>query len=131
LGARWGIYTESSFRNGLKAILEKSFGVTVKNFTEIDEEGFVFGRKAQVELDVIIHNGLLILCEIKSSMSQSDIFIFSRKAEFYEKQHHQKVDRKLVISPMVDERARQFAETYGIEVYSHSLDVEVEAKTTA
>jgi len=68
LGARWGIYSEASFRSGLKAILEQSFGVTVKNFTEIDEEG--------------------------------------------------------------DERARQFAETDGIEVYSHSFDVDVEAKTT-
>ncbi|MEE6162383.1 DUF3782 domain-containing protein [Cylindrospermopsis raciborskii DSH] len=26
-GSRWGLYSEASFRNGLKAILGQSFGV--------------------------------------------------------------------------------------------------------
>ncbi|MGQ9484847.1 MAG: DUF3782 domain-containing protein [Desulfosoma sp.] len=39
LGARWGLLSEASFRNGLKAILEESFGVEVRNVTEYDEKG--------------------------------------------------------------------------------------------
>ncbi|MGH8477330.1 MAG: DUF3782 domain-containing protein, partial [Methylococcales bacterium] len=57
IGARWGIYAEESFRNGLAAILEKSFGVEVLNVTEYDDQGEVFGRPDQIELDVIMRNG--------------------------------------------------------------------------
>ena len=45
LGARWGIKSESSFRNALVGILEKSFDVQVLNITDYDDEGEVFGRR--------------------------------------------------------------------------------------
>jgi hypothetical protein len=123
LGARWGLYSEQSFRNGLKGILEESFGVEVRNVTDFDEAGEVFGRPDQVELDVIIQDGMLILCEIKSSISKSDMYTFDRKVSFYEKRHGRKATRKMVISPMVDGRAQQVARKLGIEVYSHADDV--------
>ncbi|HDQ70553.1 MAG TPA: DUF3782 domain-containing protein [Chloroflexi bacterium] len=124
LGARWGLQTEASFRNALAGILEDSFGVEVINVTEFDDEGEVFGRPEQVELDVIIQDGLLILCEIKSSMSKSDMYIFERKVRFYEKRHERKVDRALVISPMVDQRAQDVARKLGIEVHSYADKVD-------
>ena len=76
LGARWGVYSEASFRNGLQAILVESFGVEVLNLQESDPEGEVFGRPDQVEIDVIIKNGLVIVCELKSSISKSDMYGF-------------------------------------------------------
>jgi hypothetical protein len=124
LGSRWGLYSEASFRNALKGILGDSFGVEVINFNGFDLDGEVFGRPDQVEIDVIIKNGLLILCEIKSSMSKGDMYIFDRKVAFYEKQHHRVVNRKLVICPMVDSRALPIAENLGIEIYSYPEDVE-------
>ncbi len=57
LEARWGLYSEASFRNGLKAILEDTFGVSVQRYEGYDDQGMVFGRPDQVELDVIIANG--------------------------------------------------------------------------
>jgi hypothetical protein len=126
LGARWGIFSEESFRNGLRAILEESFGVQVVNVTEYDDDGLVFGRPDQVELDVIIYNGMLILCEIKSSMSKSDVHIFDRKTTYYEKRHNREATRKMIISPMVDKRALGLAKKLGIEVYSHSYDVSLD-----
>jgi len=123
LGARWGLYSEQSFRNGLKAILEESFGVEVLNINEYDEAGEVFGHPDQVELDIIIRDGILILCEIKSSISKSDMYTFEKKTAFYEKRHLRKATRKLVISPMVDERALQAAQKLGIEVYTHADEV--------
>ena len=123
LGARWGLQTESSFRNALAGILGESFGVEVRNETLRDEAGEVFGRPDQVELDVIIHNGLLILCEIKSSISKSDLVIFERKVRFYERQTQRHADRLIVISPMVDRRAYTLATELGIEVYSYAEDV--------
>jgi hypothetical protein len=123
IGARWGMLAESSFRQALAGILEKSFGVQVLNVTEYDDEGVVFGRPDHIELDVIIHNGLLLICEIKSSMSRSDMYIFERKVRFYEKRHQRQVNRLLVISPMVDARAVEIATQLGIEVYSDSIEV--------
>jgi len=124
LGSRWGLHTEQSFRSALKAILEDSFAVEVQNVTEFDEAGYVFGHPDQVELDIIIKDGLLIICEIKASMSRSDVYTFGRKVEFYEQEHQRKATRKLVISPMVDEYAQRVAKKLGIEVYSYAEAVE-------
>lgn len=125
LGARWGLHTEASFRNALKGILQESFQVEVLNITEFDETGEVFGRPEQVELDVIIQNGLVIACEIKSSISRGEVYIFDRKVAFYEKLHQRTVNRKMIISPMVEDQARRVADTLGIEVYSHAEDAEL------
>jgi hypothetical protein len=118
LGSRWGLYSEESFRSALKGILEESFRVQVVNVNDFDEAGEVFGRPDQVELDIVITNGSVIACEIKSSMSKSDMYSFDRKVAFYQKRHERPASRKLVISPMVDDRARPVAEALGIEVYS-------------
>ena len=122
LGARWGVASEHSFRNALKGILEQSFGVEVLHINEFDDEGLVFGRPDQVEIDLIIRNGEVILCELKSSMSKSDMYTFDRKAQYYERRHQRPVQRKLVISPMVHPTARPVAEHLGIEVFSYVED---------
>jgi len=125
LGARWGLNSESAFRKGLRAILEGSFGVKVERYEDYDHEGTVFGRPEQVELDVIIHNGTLILCEIKSSMSKSDMYSFWRKKNFYEKKHDRKTNRIMVISPMIDDYARSAAKDLDIEVYGYADSVKL------
>ena len=94
------------------------------NVNEFDDEGFVFGRPDQVELDIIIKNGTLIICELKSSISKSDMYIFERKVRFYEKNHKRQVSKMIVISPMVDERAKPVAEKLGIDVYTSAENVE-------
>jgi hypothetical protein len=124
LGARWGLQSERAFRNALAGILEGSFGVEVLNINEYDDAGEVFGRPEQIELDVIIKNGLLIICELKSSIDKAGMYGFERKARFYEKRHQRTASRLMVISPMIDPRAQKVAERLGIEIYSDSLDVE-------
>jgi hypothetical protein len=123
LGARWGLASEASFRSALKGILETSFGVEVINVNEFDDEGTVFGVPDQVEIDIIVRNGELILCELKSSMSKSDIYTFARKVEYYQRRHGREVSRKIVISPMVRPEARPVAERLGIEVFGYAEDV--------
>ncbi len=124
LGSRWGLQSEKTFRDALAAILEKSFNVQVVNVNEYDDRGEVFGRPDQVELDVIIHNGTLIICELKSSIDKAGMYIFERKARFYEKRHQRTANRLMVISPMIDARARKVAEQLGIETYGDSILVE-------
>ncbi|RME51488.1 MAG: DUF3782 domain-containing protein, partial [Caldilineae bacterium] len=123
LGARWGLHTEESFRNALRGILEETFDVQVVNVNEYDDSGEVFGHPDQVEIDLIIKNGTLILCEIKSSMSKADMYTFERKVRFYEKRHDRQANRTLVISPMVDDSAKEVATKLGIEVYSYAEEV--------
>jgi hypothetical protein len=40
LGARWGIFSEESFRNAVKEIAEKEFGARVERWTRDDERGY-------------------------------------------------------------------------------------------
>jgi len=127
LGARWGMQSERAFRDALAGILVESFGVKVINVNEFDDAGEVFGRLDQVELDVIIKNGLLILCELKSSMSKSDMHTFERKVRFYERRHKRQATRMIVVSPMIDDRARRVGAQLGIEMYPDSLDVPASA----
>ena len=131
LGSRWGLYSEASFRNALKGILEDSFGVQVLNVNEFDDQGEVFGRPDQVEIDVIVKNGLLILCEIKSSIDKGGMYIFDRKVAFYEKRHQRKANRKIVICPMVDDRAKPVAKNLGIELYSYADSVDLDNNLTS
>lgn len=123
IGARWGLASEQSFRAALKGILERSFGVEVLNINDFDDSGVVFGRPDQIEIDVIITNGSVILCELKSSISKADMYIFDRKAAFYEQRHQRAVTRKLAVSPMVRPNVRAVAEKLGIEVFSYAEDV--------
>ncbi|KOR32968.1 hypothetical protein TI05_03900 [Achromatium sp. WMS3] len=123
LGSRWGLQSEKAFRDALAGILEKSFGVQVLNVNEYDDQGTVFGRPDQVELDVIIMNGLLLICELKSSIDKAGMYIFERKARFYEQRHNRTANRLIVISPMIDARARKVAENLGIEIYGDSSEI--------
>ncbi|MEM2367676.1 MAG: DUF3782 domain-containing protein, partial [Candidatus Bathyarchaeia archaeon] len=124
LGACWGLHSEESFRNALKSILEESFPVKVERYINYDKEGIVFGRPDQIELDLIIKNGEIIVAEIKSSMSKADVYAFLRKLDFYQSKEGVKVSRAIIISPMVDPKAKEVALKNGIEVYSYAEDVE-------
>lgn len=97
--------------------------MNVDPYEDYDHDGKVFGRPQQVEMDVIIHNGTLILCEIKSSMSKSDLYAFWRKKNFYEEKHGRKASRTMVISPMIDDAARSAAADLHIEMYGYAEDV--------
>lgn len=93
---------------------------------DYDDEGIVFGRPEQVELDIIIRNGQLIACEIKSSMDKAGIHAFARKVDFYEKKHQRQAQRRIVITPMLDPRAAPVAQRLGIEVYCDADEVSAE-----
>ena len=126
LGARWGIGSERAFRHALAAVLTESFGVEVLNINEYDDVGEVFGRPDQIELDIIVRNGTLIIFELKSSTDRSQLYIFSRKIAFYEKRHQRTADRKILVSPFIHPRAQELAQELGIETYGDSSEVDLE-----
>jgi hypothetical protein len=126
IGARWGVATEHSFREGLRGFLEQDYGLTIQRYVQQDPEGIVHGFPATVEIDVVVHNGKVYLAEIKSSTSVNDMYAFLRKVAFYEKKEACKVTRKMVISPMVEPKAWEVAKSMGIEVYSYPSKEEIE-----
>ena len=123
LGAQWGLLSEDAFRNGLAAILTDELGFRVEKYEDYDNSGSVFGQPEQVEMDVIIRNGLVIAIEIKSSVSRGDLALFQREVAFFEQTKNITVNRKFFISPFVDPNAVELAAAMGIELYTHSLDI--------
>lgn len=119
LGARWGLDTEESFRQGMRAILG-DVGFKVERYLVYDHAGKVFGRPDQVELDMVVRDGKLMLIEIKSSAGRADVAIFARKADFYEEREGRKAERRILISPFVEEGARKLAMAMDIEIYTRA-----------
>ena len=118
LGARWGLITEEAFREGLKGLLEKEFGLIVEKWEHFDQEGFVYGYPSQVEVDTAIKDGKVILVEITSHARASDIYTFKRKAEFYEKVTGKSPSRLLVITPYAEEKAKEASKRMNVEIYT-------------
>jgi hypothetical protein len=100
-----------------------TFKGLVLHINEYDDQGIVFGQPDQVELDIIIQNDVLILCEIKSSIDKAGMYTFERKVRFYEQKYGRKATRRLVISPMIDAKAQKVAEKLGIETFSDATEV--------
>ena len=122
IGARWGIQSESSFREALSGILG-DLGFEVESYIRHDTEGNVHGHPTQVEIDVVIRDGILMLIEIKSSMSRSEVYTFERIVEFYEAEENRIVDRKLIICPFFKPGVIDVAEKLGIEAFTDVADV--------
>lgn len=72
LGSRWGIRNESLFRQTVKELLERSFGMKV-------EERQIGGE----QFDCVIHDGQHILVEIAASVRQNIQERLERKRQLY------------------------------------------------
>lgn len=123
IGARWGMDSESAFREGLSDILAEETDLQVVRYHKMDTQGIVFGRPDQIEIDVAIQNGEHILIEIKSSTSREEVHTFARKVAFYEEEEKVKVKRQIIISPMLGPSAQELADELKIETFSSAYDV--------
>jgi hypothetical protein len=115
LGARWGMQTEEAFRQGIRAILEE-VGFTTERFLEMDMDGEVFGDPEQIELDVVLKNGKVLVVEIKSALDKGAVHLFARKVKFYARKTGRHIDRKLIVASYVEPRAQETAKKLGVEV---------------
>ena len=118
LGARWGLMSEEAFREGLKGILEKEFGVRVERWSCYDDLGLVYGYPSMVDIDIAIKDDKVLLIEIASHVKTSDVYEFKRKAELYEKKSGRRPDRLLMVTPYVEEKALEAAKKHRIEIYT-------------
>jgi len=117
LGARWGLLSEEAFREGLKGVLE-DLGLKVERWTTFDHEGKVHGYPSEVEVDVVVKDGKLMIIEVSSHIRASDIYQLKRKAELYQEKTGRKPDKLMAITPYADKKAIKAAEKLGVEVYT-------------
>jgi hypothetical protein len=118
LGARWGIVSEEAFREGLRGLLERDFGFRVERWIKRDEQGFVYGYPSDIDIDVAVHDGKIILIEVKSHIDNEDVYNFRRRCEFYRIMEGREPARRIIITPYADEEALKIAEKLGIEIYT-------------
>jgi hypothetical protein len=118
LGARWGIMAESAFRESLKGLLAKELGYRVEKWVAFDETGRVYGYPSEVDLDVAVSDGKLILIEVSSHVKASDINAFKRKAELYAEKTGRQPDRLVIVTPYIDDKALEASKQLGIETYT-------------
>ncbi|RLE85726.1 MAG: hypothetical protein DRJ41_00595 [Thermoprotei archaeon] len=117
LGARWGILSEKAFRNSMKEVLERYFRARVEKWTYYDKDGVVYEHPSIIEVDLVIRDREHLLIEVKSSVSKGDVVELKRIGELYERVRG--IRPKLaVVSPYVDERAKEMARIFGIEIYT-------------
>ena len=109
---------EEAFRSAVKGLVEEELGLKVERWTRFDGEGKVFGYPSQVDVDVAVSNGKVILVEVKSHVGPSDVCTFKRKAELYEELEGRKPSRLLLVTPYAEEKAIEAAKHLGIEVYT-------------
>ncbi|MGC9192101.1 MAG: PD-(D/E)XK nuclease family protein, partial [Conexivisphaera sp.] len=117
LGARWGVLSEEAFRAGMRGVLREA-GFEVEQWTYRDEEGIVYGSPSDVEIDVSVRNGAVVLIEIKSHVDRSDVAALLRKADLYSRVTGRRPDRVVMISPYVEPDAARMGAQRGVEVYS-------------
>jgi len=113
---RYGVLTESAFREAMRYVVEKALGVArISRLTLRDNEGLVYGCPAEIEVDMIIKDNVHILIEVKSRVSRSDIAELHRIGLLYEKQHKVK-PRLIMVGGFIDLNAWDIARELGVEI---------------
>jgi hypothetical protein len=104
LGGRWGIRTESVFRQTIATLLEKSYDAKVE-MRWIDGEQF----------DVVIANGEHILVEITASADAKVVKTLERKRRIYT-EHVQAPARIILATASIHSRRARAVEEAGFEL---------------
>jgi len=118
IGARWGMMTEEAFRRSVRVLFADQPQLRVEHWRHHDAAGKVFGYPTDVDMDVVVRDGTLLLIEVKSSISGADVAEFWRRVQLYREVTGRQPSRLLMIGPYVDERAREVGERLGIELVS-------------
>ncbi len=103
LGARWGVFSEDAFRNGVRELL-KDAGYTVDRWVYYDDKGYVYGYPSEVELDIIIKDGRTLAVEITSALKRGDLQQIRRKVELFSTVTGRRIYAVYVITPFIHDK---------------------------
>ena len=103
LGARWGVFSEDAFRNGVRELL-KDAGYTVDRWVYYDDKGYVYGYPSEVELDIVIKDGRTLAVEITSALKRGDLQQIRRKVELFSTVTDRRIDAVYVVTPFIHDK---------------------------
>jgi len=103
LGARWGVFSEDAFRNGVRELL-KDAGYTVDRWVYYDDKGYVYGYPSEVELNIVIKDGRTLAVEITSALKRGDLQQIRRKVELFSAVTGKRVDAIYVVTPFIHDK---------------------------
>ncbi len=125
-GARWGLRSERAWREGMRAVLEMA-GFEVERWVAFDAQGDVFNYPSDVELDVVVRNGRVLVVELRTSVSREALPTLERKVRFYERQTGRKVNRRILVTPWYEPGVEEMARRMGWELYGEPEEISGEA----
>jgi hypothetical protein len=114
LCSRWGDRAEEAFRRGLLETVS-SLGYTVEHYQGQDPGGYINhdpGRS--YDLDVLIHDGDVVVAEVKSNASGADVTEFHRSVLLYEQQTGRKASKRILVAVTLQEAALERASQLGV-----------------
>ena len=115
---RFGVLSESAFREAIKGIVEELFGAGAYRWTAYDSEGIVYGYPSEVEVDVVVTDKKHLLVEVKSRADASDVLELTRIAKLYEMKERVRPELAIVAG-YVSPKARRVAEKLGVKIYTY------------
>ncbi len=118
---RFGVITETAFREALSDILARYFGATASRLDVFDEEGIVFGYPSMVNIDVVVKDDVHIVVEVKSRVDGWDVLKVVRLARLYEKKTGVK-PRMAIVAGYATKKAIEVAKKFGVDIYTYLED---------
>ena len=115
LGSRWGDGAEGAFRQGMIEVV-RGLGYTVEHYQGQDPEGFINHTPRSFDLDILVHDGELVVAEIKSNASGADVTEFHRSVLLYERQTGRRPTRRILVAVTIQAIAQQRATELGVVV---------------
>ena len=113
---RFGVLTETGFREAMKYVLTDVFGVAeVERLIIRDDEGIVYGYPSEVDIDIVVRDREHVIVEVKSRVDAGDVAILARKALLYEKKKGVK-PRAVILGGYVSTKAYEAGARLGVEV---------------
>jgi hypothetical protein len=118
LGSRWGDGAEEAFRQGLLETV-RGLGYTVEHYHGQDPDGYI-----NHEPDVLIHDGDVVVAEIKSNASGADVTEFHRSVLLWENQTRRKASKRILVAVTLQPVALERAKGLGIIVATDFASLE-------
>ncbi len=125
-GARWGLRSERAWQEGMRAVLE-TVGFEMERWVAFDAQGDVFNYPSDVELDVVVRNGRVLVVELRTSVSRDALPTLERKVGFYERQTGRQVSRRILVTPRYEPGVEEMARRMGWERYGEPEEIAGEA----
>jgi len=113
---RFGVLSETGFREGMRYVVEEALGAgKVERLRLRDEEGLVYGYPGEVEVDLLVRDGVHILVEVKSRVGAGDVAELGRVGRLYERLRGVR-PRLVLLGGFIERGAWRAAERLGVEL---------------